>query len=54
MFMQLESMRFAAREAMRRSFGAIKGFGIVKRCWRCQHVLSRRTIVCRHCGKWQG
>jgi hypothetical protein len=53
MGIQLQSMKAAALKVMRRSVGAINGYVNVKRCWKCQHLLSKRAIVCSHCGKWQ-
>lgn len=50
--MQFDAVRAAAR-AVVRSVGEIKGYVTTKRCWRCEHLLSRRAIVCNHCGKWQ-
>jgi len=52
MAMQFDAMRSAAL-AVVRSMGEIRGYVTTKRCWRCRHLLSKRAIVCGHCGKWQ-
>jgi hypothetical protein len=53
MGMQLQSMKAAALKVVRRSVGKINGYVSVKRCWKYQHLLSKRAIMCSHCGKWQ-
>ena len=50
--MQFDAVRAAAL-AVVRSVDEIKGYVTTKRCWRCQHLLRKRSIVCAHCGKWQ-
>ena len=52
--MALHSATTAALDAVRRSVGTISGYVMAKRCWRCRHLMSKRTILCAHCGKWQG
>jgi hypothetical protein len=52
MAMQFNAV-WAAALAVVRSVGEIKGYVTTKRCWRCRHLLSKRAIVCAHCGKWQ-
>ena len=51
--MQFDSMRAVAARAIGRSVGVFTGYLRTKRCWRCQHLLSKRAIVCMHCRKWQ-
>ena len=51
--MQLNAMK-AAASALARSVGAVRGYVTTKQCWRCRRRLTRRAIVCTHCGKWQG
>ena len=50
--MQFDAVRAAAL-AVVRSVDEVKGYVTIKRCWRCQHLLRKRSIVCAHCGKWQ-
>jgi len=50
--MRLDSIRAVAR-SMARSVGALGNYVMPKRCWRCQHLLGRRAMVCPYCRKWQ-
>jgi hypothetical protein len=50
--MKFDAVRSAAL-AVFRSVDEVKGYVTIKRCWRCQHLLRKRAIVCAHCGKWQ-
>jgi len=51
--MQIESVRAVARAAAR-SIGTVRGYVTAKRCRRCRHLLSKRAVVCLHCGRSQG
>lgn len=51
--MEFDAAVRAAALAVVRSVDEIKGYVAIKRCWRCQHLLRKRAIVCVHCGKWQ-
>ena len=50
--MHFDAVKTAAL-AVVRLVGEIRGYVTTKRCWRCRHLLSKRAIVCVHCGKWQ-
>jgi hypothetical protein len=52
--MQFRLAKAAVLDAVRRSVGVISGLVVPKRCWRCRHLMSKQTIHCAHCGKWQG
>jgi len=52
--MQVETLKAAARRAVVRSVDVVfRGYVTTKRCWRCRNLLSKRSIVCSRCGKWQ-
>jgi hypothetical protein len=50
--MQFVSVMTAARAVAGR-FGVFGSYVRTKRCWRCQHLLSKRAMVCPYCRKWQ-
>ena len=50
--MHLEPVKTAA-QAVGRSVRVFGSYVMIKRCWRCRHLLGKRAMVCPYCHRWQ-